>query len=425
MLNDLIKQKYEYIEEEPIKSGTFGQIYRIKDKKVKTEYILKKLRKEDPNNPDIIGTSKKDFENEINFLINVKGTNMVNIIDYYCDDKDKYYYIVLEKMDGDLDKLLKTKYKNGMSSKLIRKIFLQLNSSLKIMINKGKSHRDLKLSNILFSYINDKKTDIIIKLGDFGLATDLIKTQVGTLVGTKYFMAPEVEEGIYSNKCDLYSLGIILYMLKTGEYIFDRKKEYEILTNKEKTKIKKDTDDKLLNNLVRKLVVNDPKKRMNWNDYFDDPFFNVNDENENKNNNINIDNNYQSEEEIYLNQIIKIQSFWRGRWVRKYMYDILYLSFMYQSFCQIIQKVLVKHVRPLVFQKWKMIRIYTYKTLIKLKRVLNLISSRGRNINIDNNYQSEEKIYLRIPDKYSFILTERINNTLKYLKSIVKEKKII
>ena len=51
-----------------------------------------------------------------------------------------------------------------------------------------------------------------------------------------------------------------------------------------------------------------------------------------------------------LNQIIKIQSFWRGRWVRKYMYDILYLSFMYQSFCQIIQKVLVKHVRPIVFQ---------------------------------------------------------------------------
>ena len=39
--------------------------------------------------------------------------------------------------------------------------------------------------------------------------------------------------------------------------------------------------------------------------------------------------------EIYnerLNMIIKIQSFWRGRWVRKYMYDILYLSFMYQSF---------------------------------------------------------------------------------------------
>ena len=50
-----------------------------------------------------------------------------------------------------------------------------------------------------------------------------------------------------------------------------------------------------------------------------------------------------------LNMIIKIQSFWRGRWVRKYMYDILYLSFMYQSFCQIIQKVLVKHIRPYIF----------------------------------------------------------------------------
>ena len=147
-----------------------------------------------------------------------------------------------------------------MSSKMIRNIFLQLNSCLKIMIKKGKSHRDLKPSNILFSYINDKKTDLLIKLGDFGLTTDLIKTEVGTLAGTKFFMAPEIEDGIYSNKCDLYSLGIILYMLKTGEYIFDGKKEYEILTNKENAKIKKDTDDKLLNNLIRKLVVNDPKK---------------------------------------------------------------------------------------------------------------------------------------------------------------------
>ena len=42
-------EKYEYIENEPIAGGAYGFVYRIRDKKLKTEYILKKLRKEDPN----------------------------------------------------------------------------------------------------------------------------------------------------------------------------------------------------------------------------------------------------------------------------------------------------------------------------------------------------------------------------------------
>ena len=158
MLKDLIKEKYEFIDgDDPIGFGGFGQIFRIRDKKVRTEYILKKLIKKDPNNPMKNGTDKKTFENEVNSLKYVKGKNIINIIDYYSDDKDKFYYIVLEKMDEDLEKLLKKKYPKGMPSKLIRKIFSQINSGLKIMIDKGKTHRDLKHSNILFSYINDEK----------------------------------------------------------------------------------------------------------------------------------------------------------------------------------------------------------------------------------------------------------------------------
>ena len=270
MNSNSFKEKYEYIEEEPIKSGAFGQIYRIRDKKIKTEYVLKKLRKVDLNDSYILGTDEKTFEKEINFLINVKGTNIINIIDYFLNKNEKYYYLILEKMDGDLNKLLK-KYKNGMSSNLIRKIFFQLNSGLKIMIEKGKIHRDLKPTNILFSYTNDKKTDFIIKLGDFGLSTDLISTAKDS--GTDLYKAPEVEEGKFSNKCDLYSIGIILYMLKTGEYIFDGKQLVDILINKRLNKIKKETDDSILNNLIKKLVVINPHERMEWKDYFNDPFF--------------------------------------------------------------------------------------------------------------------------------------------------------
>ena len=69
-------------------------------------------------------------------------------------------------------------------------------------------------------------------------------------------------------------------MLKTGEYIFDGKTKFEILKNKYENNIKKDTTDEKLNNLIKKLVVIDPHERMEWEEYFDDPFFKINDEND-------------------------------------------------------------------------------------------------------------------------------------------------
>ena len=67
-------------------------------------------------------------------------------------------------------------------------------------------------------------------------------------------------------------------MLKTGEYIFEGKNLRDILINKNLNKIKKDTNDPILNNLIKKLVFKDPHERMEWKDYFDDLFFKVDDD---------------------------------------------------------------------------------------------------------------------------------------------------
>ena len=143
------------------------------------------------------------------------------------------------------------------------------------MIDKGMCHRDLKPSNILYSYTNKEKTDFIIKICDFGLTTGLENTTKidKTNAGTPIFKAPEVETREYNNKCDLYSIGIILYMLKTREYIFEGKNLREKLNNQFQNKFKKETDDKLLNDLIKKLVVYERKDRLNWDDYFNHPFF--------------------------------------------------------------------------------------------------------------------------------------------------------
>ena len=84
-------------------------------------------------------------------------------------------------------------------------------------------------------------------------------------------MAPEIEKGKYNDKCDLYSLGIILYQLKTGKIIFGNTLE-EFYINRIKNKLTK-TGDELLDDLIKNLVVYDPKDRINWDEYFNHPFF--------------------------------------------------------------------------------------------------------------------------------------------------------
>ena len=307
MSKALIQEKYIYNEDENLLSqGAFGQVFKITDKKVGTEYVLKKLVKNDPNNKKIFGTDEESFENEIDFLTKVKGANIVNIIDYYANPKDKHYYIILEKMDGDLEDMLNNSVNKGkMTSKMIRKIFKQLNSGFKTMIKKKKVHRDLKPSNILFTYTNDEKSDFIVKLGDFGLATDLYKTDIKSNAGTLFFKAPEVENGIYNNKCDLYSIGVILYMLKTGEIIFDGKNDAERMISKMNGKIKKIKDDDLLNDLISKLVVNNPHERIEWNDYFNHQFFKENDDD---NKNVAYDNQIKEKNKIIENLEKKVQN---------------------------------------------------------------------------------------------------------------------
>ena len=86
MLIDTIRKKYEI--NEVIAYGGFGKLYKITDKKIKTEFILKELvkKKEESDN-----SYKKD--NEINFLKYVKGKNILSIIDYM--KMIKIFFIIL------------------------------------------------------------------------------------------------------------------------------------------------------------------------------------------------------------------------------------------------------------------------------------------------------------------------------------------
>ena len=91
------------------------------------------------------------------------------------------------------------------------------------MRDKNYTHRDLKPENILIKYTDKNKINFDIKLSDFGLTTNEINTSIHNFskAGDQNYMAPEIETYNYNNKCDLWSLGVILYELYTNKYIFD------------------------------------------------------------------------------------------------------------------------------------------------------------------------------------------------------------
>ena len=125
-------------------------------------------------------------------------------------------------------------------------------------------HRDLKPSNIL---INDGK----IKLADFGFCKSLENHRdlAQTMLGSPIYMAPEVLKGeIYTIKADIWSLGVVIYEMVYGFCPFEERSiarlinlldQQEVTFNHEVNKISTD-----LQELIRKMLVKDHFKRINW-----------------------------------------------------------------------------------------------------------------------------------------------------------------
>ena len=127
----------------------------------------------------------------------------------------------------------------------------------------------------MIKYTDTKKIDFDIKLSDFGFTRDEINSSINTFsnVGTPNYMAPEIETFHYNNKCDLWSLGVILYELYTNKYIFYSDNRKVQINNRYDGKIVNETDNEMINNLIRKLIQIDIEKRIQWEEYFNDDFF--------------------------------------------------------------------------------------------------------------------------------------------------------
>ena len=301
-MKDRSKENYSnyYTKIVRIGKGGFGEVWKAElksDNPEKEIYALKfidlkdirqKLEQklemeEDPE--EAIKKNVKDIKKEIDNMVlcsdENKNENSVKYYEYF--ESEDEFVIVMELCDDNLVKILKQNGK-GFQSEDIKKMMIQLNKTFKIMRKHNIVHRDLKLENILVKYRNGEKSDFMVKLSDYGISKKVTDTtKCKTHAGTDLTMAPEILKGagnqsIYDEKCDLWSIGVMLYQLFFREYPFKGLTEFALLNNIKSKKNNvinstKNTGDKELDDLIKRLLIEDPRERIQWEEYFNHPFF--------------------------------------------------------------------------------------------------------------------------------------------------------
>lgn len=266
-----------YILGSTLGEGEFGKVklgWR-KDGKLPNQVAIKLIKRD-----AILKDSELEIKihREINSLKLLNHPNIVNLVEVM--KSGKYIGIVLEYASGGelFDYILTHKY---LKENLAKKFFAQLVSGVDYMHSKGLIHRDLKLENLLL----DKNKNIIIL--DFGFVNsynlnnnkDLMKTSCGS----PCYAAPELvlmQLPYEGKKVDVWSLGIILYAMLSGYLPFD-----DDPNNEDGADIIKlyhyicktpltfpEYVSPLARDLLRKIIVPDPKKRININDIRNHPW---------------------------------------------------------------------------------------------------------------------------------------------------------
>lgn len=247
-----------------IGKGGYSKVYLVQHKRSKRKYAIKAAFKT-KNGKD---RSDRTYM-EIRILKQLKHNNIIKMKGWFEDDET--IYVVLEYIDGkDCAKYYKEKLPNKMQVKTIMK---QLISALTYIHSKGIVHRDIKLENILV----DKNGNI--KLIDFGLCA--VKEEefdmLQGLVGTVRYTAPELIKGEgYNESVDVWGVGIILFLLLTGEYPFDGSNKNNIFARIKEKNIhfsKYENLNKKEINLLKSLLEKNPDDRIELEEILNDPFF--------------------------------------------------------------------------------------------------------------------------------------------------------
>ncbi|CAO2829427.1 unnamed protein product [Amaranthus hypochondriacus] len=204
-----------------IDEGTYGVVYRARDKKTNDIVALKKVKMEKEREGFPLTALR-----EINILLSLHHPSIVDVKEVVVGSNLDSIFMVMEYMEHDLKALMET-MKQPFSQSEVKCLMLQLLDGVKCLHDNWVLHRDLKTSNLLMNNQGE------LKICDFGLAR-----QYGSplkpytqLVVTLWYRSPELLLGAkeYSTAIDMWSLGCIMAELLSKDPLFNGKSEIEQL----------------------------------------------------------------------------------------------------------------------------------------------------------------------------------------------------
>jgi len=231
--------------------GAYGTVMKSRHKATKTDRAIKTIKK------------KQAKDQEINLMKMMDHPNIIKLYETFRDNQ--FIYMVMELCCGGelFDKIVETHH---FTENIAANIMQQMIRAVYYMHELHVVHRDLKPENYLFLNSNRIENNTL-KLIDFGLSAKFTDGQVlTTKAGTPYYVAPQVLQGRYDKSCDMWSIGVMMYVLLCGYPPFYADSDGDVLRLVQKGKysfndgwknISKDAKD-----LIAKMLVMDPEKRL-------------------------------------------------------------------------------------------------------------------------------------------------------------------
>eukprot|EP01117_Protostelium_nocturnum_P020704 TRINITY_DN945_c0_g1_i1.p1 TRINITY_DN945_c0_g1~~TRINITY_DN945_c0_g1_i1.p1 ORF type:complete len:273 (+),score=91.08 TRINITY_DN945_c0_g1_i1:276-1094(+) len=197
--------------------GSFGKVTLAKRQSDGSEVVIKSIQR----SPDRL----RLIENEVEAGRKLKHPGIVEFVDYI--ETAETSYIVLEYVEGtDLFELLSARGFAPVPEGTARRMFKSLAKAVRFSHRKGIAHLDLKAENVLVSSKGG------LKLIDFGLSNPVTpKKQCQQWVGSPDYASPQIllRQPFSETKADVWSLGVILFIMLVGQIPFDRDERYQAL----------------------------------------------------------------------------------------------------------------------------------------------------------------------------------------------------
>ncbi|XP_011865361.1 PREDICTED: aurora kinase C-like [Vollenhovia emeryi] len=238
----------------PLGKGKFGNVYLAREKRSKFIIAMKVLYKSQIENANI----SHQVRREIEIQTHLRHPNILRMYGYFYDES-RIYLILEYAPKGELYKELSAQPDKRFDEERTANYIAQLADALKYCHSKSVIHRDIKPENLLLGMNGE------LKIADFGWSVHAPSSRRDTLCGTLDYLPPEMVSGkTHNHTVDFWSVGVLCYECLVGKPPFYAASNDETYVNIKRLRytfpsfVSEDARD-----LISKLIVIDPEKRLN------------------------------------------------------------------------------------------------------------------------------------------------------------------